>query len=312
MIAFNVISIFILVLLGFVTTKIGWTPLESSKYFANVVIYIAAPCAIVHSVSEQELSYKTAMSIAIISGLYFGLMLLSWIITFVFAKLSKSEPADTGIFQNMIMFPNNGYMGMPVAQTLWGSQGLFLMALTTINVSFYMYTVGIWHVLRKNPKGGKFSAKHLINVPLVACIIGLLIFFFQIPIPAIIDRSIVIVANMMTPLCMMVIGIQLTASSLRSLLTNLRLLFASITKLLLLPAIVILIFIPLRQIIDPAIISVMVLNAGMPSAALMVVIAEMFKGNVTLAAEGVFMSTLFSIGTIPLLAALINHLFPIL
>ena len=312
MIVFNVFSIFILVLLGFVSAKIGWTPLESGKYFSNAVIYIAAPCAIIHSMSEQILSHETAMSIAIISALFFGLMMLSWIISILFTKISKSNPRDSGIYRNMIMFQNNGFMGMPVSHTLYGMNGLFLMVCATINVSFYMYTIGVWNVLRGNPKGGKFSAKHLINVPIVTCIIGLIIFLFQIPIPSLIDRSIVLLANMMTPLCMMFIGIQLTASSVGSLIKNFRLLIATVIKLLILPAITVLIFIPFKDTFDPSIISVMILNGGLPSAAIMVAIAEMYKGNATLASEGVFLTTLFSIGTIPLLAALTNLLFPIL
>lgn len=311
MVVFNVFSIFILVLLGFVSAKIGWTPLESSKYLSNAVIYIAAPCAIIHSMSSQEFSPKTAMYIGLISALYAGYMLLSWIISLLFKKIFKAKDPDAGIYQNMIIFPNNGFMGMPVAQTLYGAQGFFLMVCTVINVSFYMYTIGVWNVLRGNPHGIKFSAKHLLNVPVITCLIGLVIFLFQIPIPELLDRSIILVSNMMTPLCMMVIGIQLSASSVGSIIKNFRLFMATIVKLFVIPLVVILIFIPLRNIILPEIMIAIILNAVFPSAAIMVAIAEMYKNNTKLASEGVFLTTLFSIGTIPLMALLINHLFPI-
>jgi predicted permease len=178
-----------------------------------------------------------------------------------------------------------------------------------------MYTFGIWNMLRHGGAGVKFSPKQFINVPVIASFVGLAIFFFRIPLPNFLDSSISIAGDMMTPLCMMVIGIQLTQSTVGSIIKNFRLVTASFVKIILLPLLVFVILLPFGIIngangplLDPLIIAIIVLNAMMPTAAITVAVSEMYGSNVKLASEGAFLTTLFSIATIPLAAALVNHL----
>jgi predicted permease len=107
---------------------------------------------------------------------------------------------------------------------------------------------------------------------------------------------------------MMVIGIQLTGSSVVSVLKNYRLLAAALTKVLLLPLVVLALSIPIAHIWGPLIPAIIVLNAMMPTAAITVVLAEQYDCNALLASEGSFLSTLFSIGSIPLYATLLHLL----
>jgi predicted permease len=151
-------------------------------------------------------------------------------------------------------------------------------------------------------------------VPVIASFVGLAIFFLRIPLPTVLGSAVKIAGDMMTPLCMMVIGIQLTQSSIGSIVKNYRLVTAAFIKIILLPALVFAILLPFGLIrvagaplLDPLIIATITLNAMMPTAALTVALSEMYGCDVKLASEGAFLTTLFSIATIPLTAALINH-----
>lgn len=314
----KVASIFVLILIGFASARAGLTPRESSKYLSNVVVYISAPCAIIHSMSEQELDPASAASLGIVCALFVALTAFSWLIAFIHSKLFKVEFADKGIYQNIIIFPNNGFMGMPISMAIYGSQGFFLMVAANILAPPVMYTFGIWNMLRHKGVGAKFSVKQFINVPVIASFVGLAIFFLRIPLPEVLGSAIKITGDMMTPLCMMVIGIQLTQSSVGSIIKNYRLVTASFVKIILLPALVFAILFPFglitvagKPLLDPLIIAIITLNAMMPTAALTVALSEMYGCNVKLASEGTFLTTLFSIVTIPLTAALINHLLGI-
>jgi predicted permease len=268
--------------------------------------------------SEQELNRETAASLVIVCALFILLIAFSWFIAFLHTKLFRVESHDRGIYQNMIIFPNNGFMGMPISMAIYGSQGFFLMVAANIFAPPVMYTFGIWNMLRHGGVGAKFSPKQFINVPVIASFAGLAIFFFRIPLPDFLDSSISIAGDMMTPLCMMVIGIQLTQSSVGSIIKNFRLVTASFVKIILLPLLVFALLLPFGLIhgangplLDPLIIAIAVLNAMMPTAALTVALSEMYGCNVKLASEGAFLTTLFSIATIPLTAALVNHLLGI-
>jgi len=314
MVFIRVASIFILILLGFASAKTGLTPRESSKYLSNIVVYISAPCAIIHSMSEQELNPETAASLGIVFALFVALIAFSWLIASLHTKLFKVKNEDKGIYQNMIIFPNNGFMGMPISMAIYGGQGFFLMVAANILAPPIMYTFGIWNMLRHRGMGAKFSPKQFINVPVIASFVGLAIFFFRIPLPEVLGNSIKLAGDMMTPLCMMVIGIQLTQSSVGSIIRNYRLVSASFIKIIALPLIVFAILLPFGLIqtqsgslLDPLIIAIIVMNAMMPTAAITVAVSEMYGCDATLASEGAFLTTLFSIATIPLTAALINH-----
>jgi predicted permease len=268
--------------------------------------------------SEQELSRESAASLGIVCALFALLIAFSWFIAFLHTKLFRVENRDKGAYQNMIIFPNNGFMGMPISMAIYGSQGFFLMVAANILSPPIMYTFGIWNMLRHGGVGAKFSPKQFINVPVIASFVGLAIFFLRIPVPEVIGSSIEIAGSMMTPLCMMVIGIQLTQSTVGSIIKSFRLVSASLVKIIVLPLLVFAILLPFGLIhtasgplIDPLIIAIISLNAMMPTAAVTVALSDMYGCDVKLASEGAFLTTLFSIVTIPLAVALINHILGI-
>jgi predicted permease len=268
--------------------------------------------------SEQELNPESAASLGIVCALFVLLIAFSWLIAFLHTKIFRVSDCDKGAYQNMIIFPNNGFMGMPISMAIYGGQGFFLMVAANILAPPIMYTFGIWNMMRHGGAGAKFSLRQFVNIPVIASFVGLAIFFFRIPVPTVIGSSIEIAGNMMTPLCMMVIGIQLTQSTVGSIIKSFRLVSASLVKIIILPLLVFVILLPFGLIqtasgplLDPLIIAIITLNAMMPTAALTVALSDMYGCDVKLASEGTFLTTLFSIATIPLIAALINHILGI-
>ena len=105
------------------------------------------------------------------------------------------------------------------------------------------------------------------------------------------------------PMSMFVIGAILAQNSLTKAFTNWRLYILSGLRLLVLPCILWLI---LRNFIDNKMfLGVIVLICGMPAAASTPILAQAYGGNCETAAQSVFLSTMLSIFTIPLLALLL-------
>jgi predicted permease len=281
-------------------------PVSSSKYLSAVVINIACPCAIIKSLAERGFSTENAATIGIVTGLFTVSMIIIWAISLLFLKVFRVKEEDRAIYGNMVIFPNNGFMGLPLSLAIFGTEGFFLMVCANIIAPVFQYTYGVWNLTRRREHGKKFDAKSMLSMPIIASVVGLLIFFARIPIPEFLSETIGIAAGCMTPLCMMVIGIQLSGSSVVSVLKNYRLLAAALTKVLLLPLVVLALSIPIAHIWGPLIPAIIVLNAMMPTAAITVVLAEQYGCNALLASEGSFLSTLFSIGSIPLYATLLH------
>ncbi len=311
----KVAAVFLMVLIGYGAGKLNWLPIVSSKYLSTIVINIAAPCVVIYSMGQQELNSKNISTMFLIFGLAFAMYLLAWLISIITVKVMKINIAEQGVYKNFLIFTNNAFMGFPVAYALFGSEGMFLMVLANVMMPIFVYTLGV-HNLRKSvqdeSKPGEISRvriigqrlKEMINPPVVSTLIGIVIFLLQIPIPAVINDVLDMVGATMAPLCMIVIGLQLTESSPKQVMTNHKLIIVSFLRLILIPA---LIFIPLFIFnVDPLVICIMTLNAMLPCSAICVALAQEYKNDVKLAAEGTFLTTLFSIATIPVIGVLLT------
>ncbi|MDR2089935.1 MAG: AEC family transporter, partial [Clostridiales Family XIII bacterium] len=60
----RVAGVFAMVLIGFIANRLGWLPSESGKYLSKIVINIAAPCAVLHSMSVQEIGGGAGILVA--------------------------------------------------------------------------------------------------------------------------------------------------------------------------------------------------------------------------------------------------------
>lgn len=306
----KVLGIFVMVLIGYGANKIGWLPVESSKYLSKIVINIAAPCVVIYSMSDQVLNQKTISIMFMVFGLAFAMYIFSWLLSILIVKVLKISRDNQGVYKNFLIFTNNAFMGFPVAYALFGSNGMFVMVLANVMMPIFLYTLGVHNLHRPGDfEGTRFEIfkqrlKNMINPAVLSTLIGLAIFLLQIPIPTAVGDVLDTVGSMMAPLCMIVIGIQLTESSPTKVMTNHKLIIVSIFRLILIPA---LMFIPLYFLnVEPIVICIMTLNAMLPCSAVCVALAEEYKNDVKLAAEGTFLTTLFSIATIPVIGILLT------
>lgn len=299
-----------MVIIGYVANKVGWLPIDSSKYLSKIVVNIAAPCVVIYSMSKQALSPDTISVMMLIIGIVSALYIFSWILSIGFVKVLKVDLDDRGVYKNFLIFMNNAFMGFPVAYALYGADGMFLMVLGNIVMVVMLYTLGIHNLHKVQPSEGtkweifKQRAKNMINPPVISTIIGLIVFLFQIPIPSVIGDVLDAVGATMSPLCMIVIGLQLTESKPSEVMTNHKLMIMCLFRLIIIPGIV---FLPMYLLkVDSLVICIVTLYAMLPCSAVCVALAEEYENNTKLAAEGTFLSTLFSIATIPVIGILLT------
>lgn len=306
----KVIAIFLIVLVGYGAGKLNWLPIESSKYLSTIVINIAAPCVVIYSMGQQELNDKTISFMFVIFAAAFAMYLFSWLVSELLVRVMKVELDERGVYKNFLIFTNNAFMGFPVAYALFGSEGMFLMVLANVMMPIFVYTLGIHNLRKSKTSQGKRSAvilqrlKDMANPPVISTLVGLVIFILQIPIPLVINDVLDTVGAMMAPLCMMVIGLQLTESSPRKVMTNHKFIIISLFRLIVIPGIIFLALFLLKA--DPLVICIMTLNSMLPCSAICVALAQEYENDVKLAAEGTFLTTLFSIATVPVFGVLLT------
>jgi predicted permease len=308
----RVAGVFAMVLLGFIASRVGWLPGESGKYLSKIVVNIAAPCAVLHSMSTQKMQSGALFLVLEIIAVAFAMYFLSCLCALPVCALLRVPKEDRGVYRSFVIFSNNGFMGFPIVLSVFGATGLFYIILANMAVILLQYTLCIAMIKKDaavrsqlpQKESLKNRLKAVFDVPLDAALLSLAIFLLRIPVHEGLQGIFSSVGAMMAPLSMIIIGIQLAQSNVRDALLNPRLIAVAAVRLVLMPFLV---FFALKLVnLDALVRCVIVLSFAMPCAALPVVFAQEYGANAKLAAEGAFLSTMFSMGSLPIACILLT------
>jgi predicted permease len=256
--------------------------------------------------SRQVLTKDTFASVTQSAGLMLLAMTVSALISIAVVKMMKVPQSDRGVYRMLLTFTNNGFMGYPLSLAVFGEDGLFLMIIANAIFMIYLYSVGI--ILLIYDKDGKMdiksAMKSILSIPFITSAIGLLMFFFGIHLPFLVENFLKTIGDMTIPLSMLIIGIQLTESRVRDVLTNKYLYITMLLKLIVMPVLLfgLFVWLPFNSLAFCIVIFAMTL----PSAAVIPVLSDLYGTNTKVASQGVFLTTMLSMITIPIYALLLT------
>ena len=307
----NIVAVFIMMGVGFVTNRIGLLPEKANDYLSPLLIKITAPCMVLATIASKEI--EEGMWGLVVTGLITGLSyfavfaFLAWVVC---VKIMKIPPEDNcGVYMMLFTSINNGFIGLPITLAIFGGDMMFSMVFFQISLLIYLYgpgTIQIRYGDRINGAGAGLT-KAILNPATVAAIIGLFIMFMEIRLPEFIFKPIDSIGDATTPLSMLIIGIQLGSSNFRKIFANRRLMIESLIKMISAPLITFLLvnWLPIMTEVKV----VMVFGAAFPSAVATTPLAAMEGKDPQLAAEGIALTTLMSLITIPLAASFLSSFY---
>ncbi len=295
----QMIVLFIYMILGYYGSRAGALDARAGKVLSWIVIHIANPALILNSAvgSDGKAAGRELVSTAVIAVLMFAvLLILAWFTPIVF----RASEDEKGIYKLMTTFNNIGFMGFPVIAAVYGNEALLYAAIFTLPFNVLIYTYGIAMVRGKDEEGEKFQWKRILNIGVVSCLIAVVLYLSSASVPGFIRTAITGLSGLTGPLSMMVIGISLSAISLRELFLDGKLLIYSAVKLLAIPIIGTLV---IRQFItNELLVAVCMIMLATPVASMAVMLAGQYDRNVELASKGVAITTILSVITIPVVS----------
>ncbi len=308
----NVLTIFSMVFIGYIACKKEVLPVASNDYLVNMLLSICTPCLIISSLGTRELSEDTmdqVLQMGIGSILYYT---LGTCISFLIIKAIRCCPKeDQGIFMVLLTSVNTGFMGFPVTKEILGDECLFMMVINNSIMTFYIYSLMIMqlHTGEKHAHHPslKERIKPMCNACMLASIIGFVILFTQISLPQIILDLTDSIGAATTPISMFVVGIQLSQSHFRVVIKNKLLLCTSLISVIIMPLLMLLSvhWLPLHPVVKAS----LVFSVAFPTAVISVVLAAREGKNASLMAEGVALTTLFSMVTLPAWSMILLYLY---
>lgn len=298
-IIFNQIAIlFIIMIVGFIGSKLKIIDEGLNKGLSKLLISIALPCLILSTFDfsfSKAMAYNAALIFIITVGIFIFSIFLA---KFLYVKYEKGEQQ---VLKFISIFSNCAFMGFPVVLSIYGKEGLFYTSIYNIAFNLIAWTYGVY--LFSEKKDGESLKKVLVNPSMAATVIGVFVFIFSIKMPAPIQGTLSMIGSMTVPISMLVVGASLTNVKLIDLASGFQIYYVSFVRLLLIP---IILFFVLRQLHLPQIIfDTVVILTAMPAATLSAIIGEAYGGDVELASKIIFVSTILSAVTIPIILLLL-------
>lgn len=296
----NVISLFLIILAGVYGIKRKFINEEIQKGLTKILINITLPLLIINSFSvEFDDSMKSNIGKAFLYSFIF--LIIGGIISKILLIPIKDKEKKK-VLQFANVFSNCGFVGFPIVSSIYGAEGVVYTAIFNMFFNIFVWSYG---VALYSDKLDKSSIKKIIvNPGIVAVYIGLPIMLFNIHVPEYLSKSINIVGNMTTPLSMIIIGCILTQVNIKDAFKDWIVYYESIIRLIIIP---ISIFFIAKLIKDDSILmkTIIVLQA-MPAGTMASIMAENLDKDSRFAAIIIFVTTLLSIGSFPLVLSIIS------
>ncbi len=291
------LKVWVAIIIGYILYKKGVTNKESNTAMSKLVVNVASPCLIFGSVVTMGTEYKGDAYILLILGVAIYIFLGA--LSFVVVKLMRVPKEKFAIYLCLLMFGNVGFMGYPLAESLFGNVGLFYMGILNIHFTLFTYTFGIYILTKNSEKKAKFSLKTIINPGVVSVVLATVIYLLEIELPDVIVEPIEFVGQLTSPVAMIVLGGTLASFSLKEVFSDWRNYVVSAFKLVVFPLLGFLIMNALLGTDTMTITTTIYL--GVPSANFTLMIILAYGGDVKTVSSGIGLTTILSAVTIPLL-----------
>ena len=294
----QMIVLFLVMALGYLCEKIGYVDEYVSKKLNILLLNVTTPCLILSSVSTNDISFEKS-TVFLILLIAFLMYLILPFIAIILNKIIKIEKENFGLYMFMTIFSNIGFMGYPVTKTIFGESAVFLCSLFNMVFGIFVYSLGIYLFNLDSKEKTKFDLKKVINPGMVSSILAIIIFIFSINIPTFLSSTFEMVGSITSPLAMMLIGCSLARLPIKNIFNEYKLYPYTLIKQIVIPIIMMYILRPF--ITDPLILGLTIIVLAMPAGNITVMFASKYDGNIALASKGVFITTICSFITIPIL-----------
>lgn len=287
-------QLFVFVLAGFILTHIGTITSAGRKSLSDLLINFILPCNIICSFQMSltpEILSACGMMILVAGAAQLFYLLSSRIL---FPGASKEHLA---CLRYATVCSNAGFLGLPIIGGVFGAMGTLLTSVALIPQRIVMWSAGLSLFTHTD---GKSVVKKLLTHPcIIAVEIGFLLMLAGNPtLPTFLQKALSGASGCTTCISMLVIGSILVGAEHIDLKDGM-LWWYTLVRLVLMP-LAVLALLSLTPI-DPMIRGVMVLISGMPAGSTTAILAARYDGDAPFASCLIFISTLLSLITLPLL-----------
>ncbi len=295
--ATQVSILYIMVAIGFICDKTKLFTEKTARALVNFLLYLVVPCMLIRSFTKIELTKHNLLMFFLSLILAFATHFISIALNIpLFRKKNNENP----IYKYASIYGNVGFMALPLATEILGDEGVFYCANGVIAFNIITFIHGVKLMSREEYKLNIKSL--LLNPGIISVLIGLPLFLLQVKLPVLISQPISYLAELNTPLAMLIFGTYLANTDIKTMFTDKKIYLTALIKLLVMPLLCIGIY-RLCGVTGTLLVACAI-TACVPSANNTFMFASKFGRDAGLASKTVALVSFFSIITMPVVIAI--------
>ena len=293
------VTLFIIVILGYVLCKLGYMGDKFDQKLSTIVIDITCPSLILSSVMGDTLPDRTLILPLL------GVSILTYIILLAFGFfvprfIAKGHDAQ-GMIGFTLMFANVGFIGYPIVASIFGPHAIFYAALLNMPHTFFIFTAGVM-LIKGEYSIKQLNPKILFSPAMIAAFAAALLVAFNIRTPELIAKPVTMVGNITVQAALMIIGSSMARLPLHDIIGTPKVYVASLLRLCIIPLSLFFLFKALG--VSEVVNAINTVVIAMPAASYGTMFCLKYGRNPALMTEITFITTVASIFTIPMITLL--------
>ncbi len=303
----GLLTIMIMVSLGYLLTARGWFNPENAKLLPRLVNYVALPTYMLWNLTttfekEQLLQLFYGTAVPAIS------MITSYIIGWTVARVLNIASTRRGVFRASFFCSSSIFVGLPVNLALFGETSIPYVLLYFLVNAFLFWTIGNYSI----SLDGKAAPPKIISVetlkkvfspPFTGFVVATILILLNVHLPGFVISTTKYLGSMTTPLSMLFIGITMFGVNLRQIKLDKDVLAVLLGRFIVSPVMVLVVcaFIPIPDLMK----KVFVILAALPVMTQGPILAKVYEADTEYAAVLVTITTITAILVIPFYMAII-------
>lgn len=276
---------------------------EVKQTLILIVLNIAVPSVILNGVFNTEVTDELLNQAMIIFGIsivfHLGALLFAWIFTKIFRFKSLFAKKMT----ILAALGNTGFIGIPLCATIFGPVGGLLAAIFDAGLDIILFSVVIYMLQSGIGLNIRQQLKSILNIPLLAVIVGLTSAFIGFQPPEVIKQLTALLSGLAAPLAMLYLGILLQGLFKKTGFTVYPQIWFPLGIRLVIIPIFTLMLISLTNL-DDLLINIVIILSAMPTFTLAAILFARYTEDEETAVMTIAFSTILSLLTIPLISYL--------
>jgi predicted permease len=298
------------VVIGLLACRAKVITAGTKDFLAKLIFYVTLPSMLLTSFSAIEVTPRllaNSLQTLLLAALTMLFMLFAgWLTTRIF----RIEGGHASIFRLHSMLGNIIYLGLPVISAQFGQEGLLYGSLFVLVSNILMWTLGVAIITPGKSFSIKDGLRSILNINTIAILTGFVLFLFSVRLPQFVLDSVGGLGNNNTWRSMIYIATVIWFADGKKMIRNRNAYLLSFNKLLLVPLLLLGLFILFNMlfpgVLRKEVVSVMLMQAAMPCMVNVVIMVNILGEDDGTATANVFISTIFSIITLPLILLSLN------